>query len=215
MAEAANPANNPAPEAPETETPDTETPASQTEPAAEPAKPGLPDLEAIVQRAVDRATNKLGNDNKRLRQQLEEARRSKLSEDEVRQLELQERETALADRDRALTEKENRWIAMREIKAAGLDDGGADSMAIVDFVMAADEDGIKERVKTFSALIQRLVKAQVDATFRANGRTPGVGTDSPAPAGGQPDSFPTRMGKEAAAAQKRAQSIRDHYIGGK
>lgn len=214
MAEAANPASTPAPEAPETETPETETPASQQEPAAEPAKPGVPDLEALVQRAVDRATNRLGNENKRLRQQLDDLRKSKLSDDEVRQLELQEREKELADRDKALTDKENRWFAMREIKAAGLDDGGSDSMAIVDFVMAADEDGIKERVKTFSALIQRLVKAQVDATFRANGRTPGVGTDSPAPAG-QPDSFSTRMGKEAAAAQKKSRSILDHYIGGK
>lgn len=173
------------------------------------------ELETLIQKAVDRATNKLGNENKKLRNELEAARKAKLSDDEIKQLEMQEKEKEIADRERALTEKENRLIAIKEIKAAGLDDGSDASLAIVDFVMAENEEGIKERVKAFNALVERIVKTKVDGVFKANGRTPGVGTDSAANAGGKNDSIAARLGKNAANTNKAAQSVLDHYIGGK
>lgn len=173
------------------------------------------ELEALIQKAVDRATNKLGNENKKLRGELEAARKAKLSDDEIKQLEMKEKEKEIADRERALTEKENRLIAIKEIKAAGLDDGSDASLAIVDFVMAEDEEGIRERVKTFNALVERIVKTKVDGVFKANGRTPGVGTDSAANAGGKNDSIAARLGKNAANTTKAAQTVLDHYLGGK
>lgn len=172
-------------------------------------------IEKLIQSAVDRATQKLGTENKKLRGELEAARKAKLSEDEIKQLEMEEKEKAIADRERALTEKENRLIAIKEIKAAGLDDGSDASLAIVDFVMAEDEEGIRERVKTFNALVERIVKTKVDGVFKANGRTPGVGTDSAANAGGKNDSIAARLGKNAANTTKAAQTVLDHYLGGK
>lgn len=208
----------------ETATTTTTTTAADT-PATEPAKdtpasehqPGdsSTKLDALIQSAVDRATNKLGNENKQLRKKLEALQKEKLSDDEIKDLELKEREKTLADRDKALTEKENRWIAMQAIKEAGLDDGSKDSLAIVDFVMAEDEDGIKERVKAFDGLVKRLVKAQVDAVFKASGRTPGVGSDAASAAGGQNESTAVRMGKNAAAINQKSRSILDSYLGGK
>ena len=170
------------------------------------------DFEALIQKAVDRATNKLGNDNKRLREENERLKKEKLSDDEIKKLEMQEQQKELDERDKALTEKENRWIAMQAIKEVGLDDGSKDSLAIVDFVMAEDEAGIKERVKAFNALVERIVKTKVDGVFKANGRTPGVGTDSAANAGGQNDSLAVRMGKNTAQTNKNAQSVLEHYI---
>lgn len=172
-------------------------------------------LEKLIQSAVDRATQKLGTENKKLRGELEAARKAKLSEDEIKQLEMKEKEKAIEDRERALTEKENRLIAIKEIKAAGLDDGSDASLAIVDFVMAEDEEGIRERVKTFNALVERIVKVKVDGVFKANGRTPGIGTDSAANAGGKNESLAARLGKNAANTSKAAQSVLDHYLGGK
>ena len=186
------------------------TPATEQQPADNGSK-----LESLIQSAVDRATNKLGNENKKLRGEIETLKKAKLSDDELKQLEMQEKEKEIADRERALTEKENRLIAIKEIKAAGLDDGSDASLAIVDFVMAEDEAGIKERVKAFDALVKRIVKSQVDAVFKANGRTPGVGTDTAAAAGGQNDSIAVRMGKHAAASNQKSRSILDNYIGGK
>lgn len=185
--------------------------ATSTE-AEQQESPKAEDIEKMIQRAVDRATNKLGNENKKLRSDLETERKKNLSDKEIKELELQEKEKEIADREKALAEKENRLIAIKAIKEVGLDDGSDASLAIVDFVMAEDEEGIKERVKTFNALVDRIVKAKVDGMFKSAGRTPGVGTDS---AGSQTDSLAARMGKNTASANKAAQSVLDHYIGGK
>lgn len=188
------------------------TEAAPSTEAEQQESPKAADIEKMIQRAVDRATNKLGNENKKLRSDLETERKKNLSDKELKELELQEKEKEIADREKALAEKENRLIAIKAIKEAGLDDGSDASLAIVDFVMAEDEDGIKERVKTFQALVDRIVKAKVDGVFKSSGRTPGVGTDS---AGSQTDSLAVRMGKNTASVNKAAQSVLDHYTGGK
>lgn len=189
--------------------------ATSTEAAQQTETYSKAEVEKLINSAVDRATNKLGNDNKQLRKDLEVERKKNLSDKELKDLELKEKEQEIADRERALTEKENRLIAIKAIKEAGLDDGSDASLAIVDFVMADDEATIKERVKTFDALVKRIVKSQVDGVFKANGRTPGVGSDSAANAGGQNDSLAVRMGRSTANNNKAAQSVLNHYIGGK
>lgn len=185
--------------------------ATSTEAAQQPETYSKAEVEKLINSAVDRATNKLGNDNKKLRKDLETERKKNLSDKEIKDLELQEKEKEIAERERALTEKENRLFAIKAIKEVGLDDGSDASLAIVDFVMADDEDGTRERAKTFKALVDRIVTAKVEGVFKSAGRTPGVGTDS---AGSQTDSFAARMGKNTANANKVAQSVFDHYMGG-
>ena len=46
------------------------------------------DIEKIISRAVDRATNKLGNENKKLREQIEKLKRKKLTDDELIEMEI-------------------------------------------------------------------------------------------------------------------------------
>lgn len=146
------------------------------EPETDPKEPETdPDIEKMIQRAVDRATNKLGNDNKKLRQQLDAIKKAKLTEDEAAELERQEREDELAERERALQDEKNRWYAMKAIKKAGLDDGGDDSLALVDFVLAGTEAEIDAKVKNFSAMVKKIVKAEVDKTFKQHGRNPEQG----------------------------------------
>jgi vacuolar-type H+-ATPase subunit I/STV1 len=173
------------------------------------------DLENLIQRAVDRATNKLGNENKKLREQVEALKKEKLSDEEIKQLEIKEREKEIAEREQRLQEKENRLLAIKAIKEIGLDDGSDASLALVDFVMAEDEAAIKERVKTFDALVKRFVQAQVDKVFKANGRTPGVGSTATGDTGRKADSVAVRIGQRTANANKQAQSTLDYYIGGK
>ncbi len=205
------------PQAAETAAP--QQPSAAPQPAAgtetgQPEGHKAADFDSVVQRAVDRATNKLGNENKKLREEIEKLKKAGMDADELKNFELSEKEKEIADRERALTEKENRLIAIKAIKEAGLDDGSDASLAIVDFVMAENEEGIRERVKTFNALVEKIVKTKVDGVFRANGRTPGVGSESAANAGGQNDSFAARMGRDAANTNKAAQAVLNHYIGG-
>ena len=204
-----------------TTTPATDTPATNpatdthsAAPATDQQQDSTTKLDALIQSAVDRATNKLGNENKKLRSENETLRKANLDKDELKKLELSEKEKEIAEREKALTEKENRLIAIKEIKAAGLDDGSDASLAIVDFVMAEDEDGIKERVKAFNTLVTGLVQKKVDAVFKASGRTPGVGSDTASNAGGQNESIAARMGKSTAAANQKAQDTRNYYVNG-
>lgn len=150
-----------------------EEPAPEQEPETEPENE--PDLEKMIQRAVDRATHKIGNDNKRLRQQIETLKKNHLTEAQAAELDRQEREDALAEREKALQDEKNRWYAMKAIKKAGLDDGGDDSLALVEFVLGNDEADIDNRVKAFGSLVKKLVKAEVDKTFRQHGRNPEQG----------------------------------------
>lgn len=190
-----------------------ETAQSQQNPSQTDSK--ATELENLIQRAVDRATNKLGNENKKLREQVETLKKEKLSDEELKQLEMKEKEKEIAEREQRLLEKENRLLAMKAIKEIGLDDGSTDSLALVDFVMGENEDAIKERVKVFDALVKRFVKAEVDRVFKTNGRNPGVGTTATTDNSSKNDHVAVRIGKRTASADKNAQSTLDYYIGGK
>lgn len=136
------------------------------------------DVEKLIQSAVDRATNRLGNDNKKLREQLDKLKKAKLTAEELKDLEIQNREADIAERERALLEKENRLYAIRAIKEAGLDDGSDTSLELVDFVMSEDTAVIDSKIKAFDQLLKKLVKIEVDKTFKANGRTPQTGNSA-------------------------------------
>ena len=135
-----------------------------------------PDIEKMIQQAVDRATNRLGNDNKKLREELEAIKKEKLTAEERAELEKkQERERFEQERAEFLVEK-NKMYAIKAIKAAGLDDGSDASLELVDFVLGADEKAIDARVKAFGALVKKFVAAEVDKTFKDSGRNPGKGS---------------------------------------
>lgn len=170
-------------------------------------------IEELIQKAVDRATNKLGNENKKLRDEIGNLKKANMDADEVKKLELSEKEKEIAEREKALTDKTNRLFAISALEATGLKDSKGSTSSLVDFVMADSEEAITERVKAFSALVESIVKVKVDETFKANGRTPGVGSGGSAK--DNTDSLAVRMGKNAAQNNQKARSVLDHYIGGK
>ena len=140
-----------------------------------PTKKEEPDIEKMIQQAVDRATNKLGNDNKRLREELETIKKEKLTAEERAELEKkQEREQFEQERAEFQREK-NKLYAVKAIKSAGLDDGSDKALELVNFVIGADEKEIDARVKAFGELVKKFVAAEVDKTFKDAGRTPGKG----------------------------------------
>lgn len=141
-------------------------------------------LEKKIQQAVDRATNKLGNENKTLREQLDKLKKEKLTAEELQKLEDEEREKDLAEREAAVKAAENKLYAVKAIKKAGLDDGSEAALEILALVNAGDEATIDSNIKALKALVDKLVKAEVEKTFKGNGRNPERG------AGGGADDNP-------------------------
>ena len=128
-------------------------PPKDPDPAAPPEDDKDPDkkLEKLIQAAVDRATNRLGNENKQLKEKYEAERKKNLSAEELRQVELQEKEAELA-RQQA------------EIQA--------------EFILGEDEAAIDANVKALEKFAKKISKKTTDDIYRANGREPGRGNAS-------------------------------------
>lgn len=157
-------------------------PATDPEPEKEPEPKNetidLDKLEKIIQSKVDQATAKLGKEKADLKKQLDRERKARMTDEELKQLELKEKEQAIAEREKALLDKENRLYAIKAIKEAGIDDGGDTALSIVDFVMGEDETEINDKVKAFKELFDKAVAAEVNKRFKDNGRTPKQGSHS-------------------------------------
>ena len=132
-------------------------------------------LDKKIQAAVDRATNKLGNDNKKLREELEKLRKEKLTAEELKALEDEEKEKELASREAAVKAAENKMYAIKAIKKAGLDDGSEAALEILALVNADSEETIDANITALKALVDKLVKAEVEKTFKGKGRNPEKG----------------------------------------
>lgn len=133
-------------------------------------------IAAAVKRAVDSVANRLGNQNKKLKEDLEKERKKNLSAEELKQLELQEKETELAQKEQEIREKENRMYAIKALKKAELDDGSEDTLDLVEFVLGEDETAIDLKIKALQKFAQRIIKNTTDGIYKANGRTPGKGS---------------------------------------
>lgn len=174
-------------------------------------------LQALIQSAVDRATNKIGNENKSLRKQLEDLRKEKLTDDEVKRLELEEKLKLLEDKEKELKERELKAFASKAIRDAGLDDGSDIGLALVDVLMGADEDSITAKTKTFKTLLDKSVETQVKQRFKDSGRdmSKGGSEDKDDDKEDKSNSVAVAMAKQTAENNKTSQSIIDHYTGGK
>ncbi len=196
----------------------TGTPPASASPANA-AKPAgfnfdTPEFKKFLQSEIDRATHKLGNENKTLRGQLADLQKAKLTGDELKNAQIAQREADIEQREAALRIEKNRMYAMTAIKGAGLDDGTDTALGLIDLVMADEEADIDARVKTLDTLVKKLVSAEVSKTFKEHGRVPGKGT------GDGKDKKPglqvaEQLGKKAAESNKQARSILEYYTGGK
>lgn len=169
------------------------------------------DIEKLVQARADKLTAESGKKIANLQKELEKLKKEKMTADELKNLELSEKEQALAEREKSLLDKENRLIAIKAIKAANLDDGSENALELVDFVMADTEEAITEKVKTFEALVNKFVSAQVDKTFKQNGRNPNGSTSNKADGKNGDTTVAEQLGKVRAEQQKHSREILDKF----
>lgn len=171
------------------------------------------DLDARIQSAVDRATQKLGTENKELREEIQKLKTANMTESEKHEADIAEREKAVKEREAAITIEKNRMHAITALKNAGLDDGSNTVIELIDLVMGADEKAIDKNVSSLSALVKKMVAAEVDKTFKTQGRNPGKGGSSD-DEGKKKNEFVTELGKRTAETQKKARGVLDLYTGG-
>ena len=158
-------------------TPTTEPTTEPAEPTTEPEPIDYDKLDRIIQARVDKQMAAERKKNVDLKNQLERLQKAKLTDDELKQIEIDEKEKAIAEREKAITDKENRLYAVKAIKEAGLDDGSDISLALVDFVMGEDETEINGKVKSFKELFDKAVTAEVNRRFKEHGYTPKQGSN--------------------------------------
>lgn len=153
-------------------------PTEPPKPENEPTEPfDIEKIDKIVQSRLDKAMAEERKKNVDLKRQLERLQKAKLTDDELKQIEIDEKEKAIAEREKAITDKENRLYAVKAIKEAGLDDGSEVSLSLVDFVMGEDETEINTKVKAFKELFDKAVTAEVNKRFKENGYNPKAGTN--------------------------------------
>lgn len=169
-------------------------------------------IEKLVQAKVDRITADLGKKNSDLQKEINKLKKEKLSDEELKQLEIAEKEQAMKDKEKALLERENKLIAINAIKEAGLDDGSTEALALVDFVIADNEENIKARAASLKSLIDKRVAAEVAKTFKQNGRTPNGGTQKNGESN-KDTSLAEKLGKARAAQNKTANDVLKYYTG--
>lgn len=164
----------------------------------------------LVQSQVDRLMAEERKKSADLQKQIAKMQREKMSDEEIKKLEFEEKEKNLADRERKIAQQTNLIYAQQAVTKAGY---GDDLAAVVDFVMGDSEEKTDERIKAFSALVNKITAAQVDKTFKQNGRTPNGA--SAAHETKTENTIAEKLGKTRAEQTQKANDILNHYIGGK
>lgn len=177
--------------------------------------PAPADVEKLIQSKIDKALAEERKKSAALQKENDKLKKEKMTADEQKAYELAEKEKEIAEMMRVATEKENRFTAIKAINEAGFEDVGGNTLELIDFVMADNEEAIKNKVKTFKELVDKFVAAEVDKTFKKNGRNPN-GSNNPAPEGNNNDnSVAKKLGEAAAAKAQQSTDILNLYLGGK
>lgn len=171
-------------------------------------------LDKYVQSKVDKAMADERKKTAELQKQLDKMKREKMSDDEIKQHEISEKEKALAEKEKALAEQQNRLYAIKAIQTAGLDDG-SNALELVDFVLSESEEATDNKVKAFKTLVDKMVAAQVDKTFKANGRVPNGASGGTKDDKQNPENnIAVQLGKVRAEQAKKSNDILNYYTTG-
>ena len=171
------------------------------------------DIERLVQARLDKAMEEAKKEKARLEKELKKLRAEKLTADELKQLEDEQKEKELAEREKTIKEKENRFYAVGAIKKAGLDDGSATALKIVDLVMADDEATIEKNINSLKELVNKIVESKVAQRFKAGGREPGGGNEDDKGKGSdKKDKVAELLGKARAEQLNKSSEILKHYL---
>lgn len=116
------------------------------------------ELDAAIQRETDRrVTQALQKQEKKNAEKVREAEKlARMNEQEKFQYELEQREKAIIEKERALSLAENKNEAGKILAEKGL------SLSLVDFVVAEDAETMKTNIKILEQAFKQSVKEEVE-----------------------------------------------------
>lgn len=122
------------------------------------------ELDALLQAETDRrVTAALKKAEKKNQEKVKEAEKlAKLSEQERFQYELEQREKAIAEKEKQMALMENKAEASKALNERGI------SIALADFVVAEDADTMMENIKLLDDEFKKSVKAEVEKRLAGN-----------------------------------------------
>lgn len=176
------------------------------------ANKSTPSLEQLIQSAVDRATNKLGNENKELRTQLDELMKQKMTDEERIELERKQERDRFEQEKAQFIQEKHQLYAINALSKAELSVESDKLGTLVSLVMGADETEISNNVKALSDIVKELVASKVESTFKENGRNPaGSGNADSKDQKSKGETIAEKLGQEKAEKQKKSREILDKY----
>lgn len=124
------------------------------------------EVQKLLQQETDRrVTSALKKQEQKNMEKVKEAQKlAKMNEAEKYEYELQQREAAIAAKEKELAMAENKNVASKVLADKGL------SLALVDFVVAEDAETMNNNIKTLEKAFKASVKAEVEK--RMAGSTP-------------------------------------------
>lgn len=177
-------------------------------------KDKLPDdFDRLLQARLDKAMAEERKKNANLTKEIEKMKREKMTADELKKYDDEKRANDLAEREKTIAEKENRYYAITALKKAGLDDGSETVLELADLVMGADTNETDTRIATLNKLVTKMVDSKVNERFKSFGRVPNSGSSSGGE-GKEKNTLAEKLGKQRAEQNKKSNDILKHYLGG-
>ena len=173
-------------------------------------EPNTDDFDRLLQVRLDKAMAEERKKNANLVKELEKMKRDKMTADELKKYDDEKRANDLAEREKTIAEKENRYYAITALKKAGLDDGSEIVLDLAELVMGNDTDTTDARIETLNKLVTKMVDSKVNERFKSYGRIPG----GPNNQGGndEDNTIAKKLGKQRAEQIKKSNDILKHYI---
>lgn len=171
------------------------------------------DFDRLLQARLDKAMAEERKKNANLTKEIEKMKREKMTADELKKYDDEKRANDLAEREKTIAEKENRYYAITALKKAGLDDGSETVLELADLVMGADADETDTRIATLNKLVTKMVDSKVNERFKSFGRVPNSGSGSGGE-GKEKNTLAEKLGKQRAEQNKKSNDILKHYLGG-
>lgn len=174
------------------------------------------DFDRLLQARLDKAMAEERKKNAALSKEIEKMKREKMTADELKKYDDEKRANDLAEREKTIAEKENRYYAITALKKAGLDDGSETALELADLVMGADTDETDTRIATLNKLVTKMVDSKVNERFKSFGRVPNGGNNSSGSGeeGKEKNTLAEKLGKQRAEQNKKSNDILKHYLGG-
>lgn len=174
-----------------------------------------PTLEQLIQSAVDRATNKLGNENKQLKTQIDELMKQKLTDEERIELERKQEKEAFEQEKAQFILEKNKLYAVNSLAKSGISVESDKLESLVSLVLGDDEKAIAENVRSLSDLVKDIVAKKVEETFKTNGRNPAGSGNADKDEKNKKNEVAEQLGKARAEKMKTSNDVLSHYLGGK